>query len=340
MAEQVEAKRKSGLGKKLGIALGAVLVLVVAGVIVLLLTVNGLVRAGVEAGGSYALGTSTTLKSADVGLLSGKFGIGGLSVANPRGFKGPEFLGLGSAALSVSMGSLSGETIEVPQIKLETIRVSLERASGRTNYGMILDNLKKVAGESKAQARPGEGGKKFIVREIDIRDVKVHVDLLGTGGAADKLTSLDVPIDEIRLTNVGNSTDGGVDLATLTSVVVHAVLSSAAAKGRGVLPDEFLDELGSQLKGLGAQLSQLRGLGDTGVAVAGKLGAGAQELVGKLGGDLQQALSSGAVKDIGAGVEGAANEVGKAVEGAAKDVGEALKGILPGKKDEKKSDPK
>ncbi len=340
MAEQGDTKKKGSLGKKLGIGLGVVVVLLVAGGIVLMLTLNGLVRAGVEAGGSYALGTSTTLKSADVGLLSGRLAFGGLSVANPQGFKSPEFLGLGNAGMQVSLGSLRDDTIEVPQIKLETIRVSLERANGRTNYETILEHVKKAAGDSKPSSAGSGPSKKFIVREIEIRDVKVHVDLLGTGGALDKAASLDVPIDEIRLTNVGNAKDGGVDVATLASVVVHAVLSAASAKGQGILPDDLLNDLNSRLSGLGAQLSQVKGLGDAGVAVVGKLGAGAQEVVGKLGGDLQKALGSGTVKDIGTGVEGAAKDLGKAAEGAAKEVEGALKGILPGKKDEKKTGPK
>ena len=64
---------------------------------------------------------------------------------------------------------------------------------GLTQSWFMPPNLKKLEGESKPSqpSSSGGGGKKFIVRQIDIRDVKVHVDLLPIGG---QLSKVDVPI--------------------------------------------------------------------------------------------------------------------------------------------------
>jgi len=310
---------------KIAIAIVLVLVLAVFGVIVLGYSqLNNVVRIGIERGGTYAMGVETRVASVRLGLLSGTATVAGLSIANPPGYQDEHFFTLSEGSLAISAATLNQPVIEVPTFKLDTIAVDLERRDGKSNYQIILDNIKKLqdqlGGSSSQPAQPSAGDeKKLVINELTIRKVTVNVNMLGvSGGLGDvlnKATKVTIPIDEIKLQNVGKTGTGvggtGVTVSQLSSIIVQAVLAAAAEKGGGLLPPDFLNDL----KG---NLSSLDGLKGLGMSV----------LAGQTGKVEQMA------KDVGQKVEGA---VKGAVENATKGLEDGLKGLMPGvKKDEKK----
>ena len=159
----------------------------------------------------------------------------------------------------MSLGSLNKPTVELPHLKLDTIDVRLEKKDGQTNYNTILENLKKVSGsgdETKPAPKPTEGeGKKFVITDLSIRNVTVHVDLLGGGDALGALTKVTIPIDEVKLQNVGKTGSGvggtGVSMGELTGIIVQAVLAAAVEKGKGLIPGDILGDLSGRLASLG-----------------------------------------------------------------------------------------
>ncbi len=289
--------------KKLLIILVSVPILLIAiAVVCISLFANTAARKGIEAGATYALQVPTTLQSASVGILSGKFGLSGLKVANVPGYKADKFLSLGEGNVAVSLGSLMKDTIEVPTFSLDTIEVNLEKKDGKANYQVIMDNLAKLSKGGDTSKKPADqgGGKKLIIKELTIRHVVVNADLVAVVG------NVKIPIDEIKLQNVGQGTGkgmagSGVTIGELSSLVVQAVLAAAVQNGGGILPADVLGDL----KG---GLDQLGGLKDVGVQVIGKAGDAAKQLGG--------ALEEGA----------------KGLQKAGESIGDQLKGILPGGK--------
>jgi hypothetical protein len=299
-------------------ALGFVLVLlVIGGVVFAVMNINSLAKKGIEKGGTYALGTNTTLQSADVGILGGTFAMSGLNVANPPGYKAPAFLSLGSGGVAVSFNSLSKPVVELPKLSLDKLNVALEKSGGKANFNVILDHIKKVADQAggaggSGGSSSGGGEKKFVVNELSLTNINISVDLIG--GPAD-LTKVNIPIDEIKLTNVGKTGTGvggtGVTMSQLASIIVEAVLAAAADKGGGILPAEILGDLQGGLAGLG-NLDNLQ------MSVAAK----AQGTIEKIGGDAAKKVTD----KLG-------GEAGKAVEDATKKVTDLIPGM---KKPEKK----
>ncbi|MBY0112333.1 MAG: hypothetical protein K2Y21_05895 [Phycisphaerales bacterium] len=298
-------------------ALGFVLVLVLIGAVVLgVMNINSLAKAGIEKGGTYALGTNTTLQSANVGLLSGTFSMNGLNVANPPGYKSASFLSLGSGGVAVSFNTLSKPVVELPKLSLDGLNVALEKSGGTANFNVILDHIKKVAKQAGGSGGSGGsssgGDKKFVVNELSLTNIKISVDLIGGPG---DLTKVNIPIDEIKLNNVGKTGTGvggtGVTMSQLASIIVEAVLAAAADKGGGILPADILGDLQGGLAGLG-NLDNLQ------MSVAAK----AQGTIEKIGGD--------AVKKV---TEKLGGEAGKVVEDATKKVTDLIPGM---KKPEKK----
>ncbi|TSA40048.1 hypothetical protein D4Q85_00380, partial [bacterium] len=220
------------LVKRLIIGGVLLVVVVIIGAVAGLFYINDLVKVGVEKGGTYAMGVKTSLGSADVGLFSGKAGLKELAVANPEGFKGPQFFGLGAAAVEVSLTSLRSDVVEVPRLELSGVRASLEKKDGKTNYKVILDNLAKLQSGKPSEAKPAGGEKKFVIKDLDIKDVRVSVDLFDS---AIPVGSIVVPIERIHLTDLGTA-GKGLPMSDIVAIVVRAVLATAAENGNGLIP--------------------------------------------------------------------------------------------------------
>jgi hypothetical protein len=247
------------------IGLLVVVAVVVGGVYLYL---NRIVATAIESGGTYALGVETGVGSVSIGLISGRFGIGDLSVANPPGFDEPHFMSLDRGSLQVRPRQLLGDPVTIPHIGVHGVRISLERRGGKTNYGAILSHLEQLGG-GPAGAEPApdpEESKGFVIREIVIEDVRAHVSLSGVGG---KLTDLDVEVPEIRLRDVGAGSSGGADIARITGLVIEAILGAILSQ-RDQLPTGLVSDLGGRLRRLdlkatpGATADELRGAAEEG----------------------------------------------------------------------------
>lgn len=306
--------------KKIIVALIAVLVIVIVLAVVF---IDRIAKAGTEAGATYALGTKTTLNSADIGIVSGRSELQTLQVNNPDGFDTPHFLKLNKAAMAVSLGSLTGDTVEVPEFTLDGIDVNIEKKAGSSNYQVILDNLKKFESkEQKPAEKPAEeeGGKKFVIREILIKNVTAHVKLAPMPEAT-------VKVPEIRLKNVGTGSDKGVMIAELTNALLKAIMMAIVEQGGGLIPADILGELNTSL----AALAPLK---DIGASLAVNIDGALKDLGGGAAKVVQQATGEAAKT-----VQAATQEASKAVEDAAKKATEDAKNALGGllkKPDEKK----
>ncbi len=300
--------------KRLVIALVALVVLLLAAVGIAAASIDMLARRGVEAGGTWALGVPTTLSSADVGILAGTFEMSGLRVANPQGFPAPHFLTLGEGGMAVSLGTLTKSPVVLPAVSLETLDVRLDRKGSESNYKAILDHYSKVSGGG-SQVKPAAEGKKYVINELTMKDINVELHLLGPGGTVGAVlgeaSKIKVPIDEIKLKNVGRTGSGvsgtGVTMGELAGLIVQAVLAATVERGGGLIPSDVLGDLQGQLSSIG-------GLKDVGMDVV----ANAKGTVEQLGKQAEEALKQGT---------DAADKAKEAAEGLTKGV----KDLLPKK---------
>lgn len=303
--------------KKLILLLGGLLFILIVAVVIVFFSINGIAKSAIEKGGTYALGTKTSVSSVSVGVLSGKFSLSGLNVANPSGgsFKGDHFLSLGSGGVDVSLSTLRQPVIELPHFGLSTIDVNLEKRDGKTNYGVILDNVQKTLGgggsaDKSKPAKPTADETRFIIHDLDIQKVSVHADLVGGPEALGQLTRVTIPIERIKLKDVGKTGTGvggtGVTMSELTSIIVRAVMNAAAENGGGLLPADMLNDLQGRL------------------AALGDLGKVPTEVVANVRGKVEEAGK----KTI--------DDVTKQGQKAIDDAADKLKGLIPGEKDKKK----
>lgn len=274
------------------IAIGMVLLLALLGLGAVFL-VDELAKQAVEGGGTYALGVETRLDSASLGLVSGKFALAGLAIENPPGFSQPNFFTLRSTKLELPLSTLLQDRITIPLLALEGIGVDLERNASGTNYGVILDNLKRFeSGTDAAQAEgAGDGtAKTFLLEKLVIRDVRAAVNLMPAGG---DLTKLSLSIPEIVVEDLGSD----MTLGEICALVVKTVIQAAIQAGSGLLPEEMLADLRGRMDGLEGSARVLLG------TELGKLDEKLQEQAEKLGPEAQKALKK-ASAELGGQLDG------------------------------------
>lgn len=242
----------------LRIAVGLI-VLLVLGILAVSLFLDGAVKRGVETIGPRLTGVDIKLDNVSLSLLSGSGKIKGLVVGNPKEFKTPEAIHVGSANLALLPGSLLSDKIVIKSIVVEAPEITFEGGFGGNNLSKILANVDSAAGSGSTtmNATPTEQkpGKKLEVDDFLITGAKLHVSVTGMGGE-----SLPVPLPDIHLTDLGKGPDG-ITSAELTKLVLSAI-EKAAIK----VADQTIANLGKGASGL------TKNLGTNTTDTVGKLG--------------------------------------------------------------------
>ena len=221
--------------------LGGLVLLLVIALFVVGFFIDGIAKTAIETAGTEALGVPTRVGSCHLGLLRGTFKLEDLTIDNPEGFGDDPFLTLGEGKVAVSPGSLREPVVELPELTLDRVGLSMVQHLKGSNYGTILDNLKRYQGTSSSEE--GEGTR-YIIRTLRLTDVNVRVVPEPKLG----LAAMDLPIGTIELKDVGSESDKGVLLADLAGIVIQAILGKASSTGK--LPSVIQGALGGQLDGL------------------------------------------------------------------------------------------
>jgi len=198
-------------------------VLVVAAAIVVGLFLGRIVKYGVETVGPKLTQTTIELDAVDLSLLTGSAKVKGLVVGNPKGYKAPNAISVGSAVVNFRPMSVFSDKIIVKYVKVEAPEITLEgNPLGQNNLKKILGNVNAAVASLQAPADTKEPagdagapkpGKKLEVDEFIITGAKVH---LGTG--------ITIPLQDIELNDLGRGPDG-ITPAELTKVVLGEVVS-------------------------------------------------------------------------------------------------------------------
>ena len=200
---------------RLGLAL---LLLVLLGLGSIWWRLDALAERVIERGASERLGVETEIRSLLLRPISGILSLRGLSIANPPGYAG-SFLAVDRARADLDVTTLRHEVIEVRDITLSGVEVTLEEAQGGSNYDAIVSKL------GAGQPNAASAGPSARVRDLWVRNISAHVRL----APAPPLT---FEIPEIHLQGLGGP--GGASSGEITAEVVRAILTSVATEVPGV----------------------------------------------------------------------------------------------------------
>jgi hypothetical protein len=258
--------------KKVLIILGVLVVLGGIAAALLIGNLGGIIKGVVEKVGTDATQAPVTLETVDISLTSGSGKLENLVVGNPESFQSEYAMSLGVISVDIDTSTLSSDVIVIKEIVIESPQVIYEVALGSTNIGTIQENVAAYAaglggggagGEEPASddAAGGEG-KKVIIENLYIRNVRVAVSASFLGGKDAGAT-----IPEIHLQDLGKK-NGGATAGEVASRVLDALSDSVI----DVVADLDLDGLSDALKGQSEGL-----LKKAGESLGGLFGGGDDE---------------------------------------------------------------
>ncbi|MFN0206506.1 MAG: AsmA family protein [Planctomycetota bacterium] len=239
--------------KKILIIISVLIILAFVGVMYF---AGSIVRAGVEKGAQYVLQVDTKVGGGRLNILSGNVGLSGMSIGNPPGFKSDRAMFLDDIDISVSVGSLTSDTIVIDHITINKPEITIDTDIVRTNLGALMDNVKKsTGGGEKKPDDSGAAQKKLKVGKVKILGAKVRVSESVLGGLGTSITLPDIEMNEV---GTGANKDE-TDFPTLVKSIIEELVKSIVKNGAGLpgsLGDLIKNESGNILKDAGGAVKK------------------------------------------------------------------------------------
>ena len=209
---------------------------------------DAIAKGMIEDGATERLGVQTEIEVLLLRPFSGTLSLGSLRIANPPGYDG-NFLFADRVRGELDVSTLRNDVIEVREVTLSGVDLTLEEGSGGSNYGAIVTHL-----HARPKQAVSEPGPSVRVHDLFVRDITAHVRL----GPAPPLT-LEIP--EIHLRDLGGP--GGAQAGEITAIVVREILTAVATRAPG-MPFALAGRILTGL-GLGSVVDALRGAGEHGL---------------------------------------------------------------------------
>jgi uncharacterized protein involved in outer membrane biogenesis len=254
------------------IGLGGILVILIVVVVVGLSRLGPIVKMAVNTYGPRITGTELKVGDVGISLFSGEAKLKKFFLGNPKGFKAPSAMKIGSIYVDVDEGSLIKNPIVIKKIEVVGPEITYERRGDTDNFEALLANVRKNVGQGESARKAPEKeepGKQLVIDDLVIKQGKVNLAVEVPGGVlGEKQISTDLP--EIQLKDIGKNKGGSspAEVAKEILVVLHAKITAPDVIGP---LDDQLKKLGISAKGAIESVTQ-EGL---------KGGAGAVESAGK-----------------------------------------------------------
>ncbi len=225
------------MGKAISIIVLCVIILTLVLCVALYSLGGYLLKAGIEIGGTKALGVVVEVGDVQLSIRKGIIGITNLVVRNPQGYTNKELLVLGRGVIRADVRTLLSDVVHIREIRLDDVNLTIEQK-------MLSNNLQDVIGSLKTEKEGGgePSGKKLQIDSLEINGIKVKVKLLPVPGGADTVT---LNLAPIRMKNLGS--DNKLDTGILAGKIMLAVTEGIAEQGVGVLPAQTISAMKSTL---------------------------------------------------------------------------------------------
>jgi hypothetical protein len=213
--------KKLFLSVVIGLAVLTIVVVIGVG-----LFLDAIVKKGMETVGPKIMLVSIKVDAVNLSLLNGSVKVKGLVVGNPEGYKTPQAISAGSAAVGVNPLTVFSDKIVVRSVRVEAPEITFEGGLGGNNLSKIMDNVNAVAknggpvSTNTTAKTANEPVRKIEVDDFLITGAMVHVSLTGIGGR-----EMTLPLPDIHLTGLGK--DGaGITATDLTRRVLGAITTA------------------------------------------------------------------------------------------------------------------
>jgi len=198
---------------------GIILLLIVVVLIILSVSLNTMIKTGVETIGPTITGTDVTLEKVDLSLFSGQGQLEKLVVHNPPGFHTEHAFNLKTIHVKVDLESALSDTVVIKEILIDSPEISFEGTLSGSNISKIYENVKAFAGSIGGTDEDGGGSpeqtsseKKIQIDQFILENAKVT---LSTPYLKGQQVTILLPV--VHLRDIGKQTGGGHTQRNLTA---------------------------------------------------------------------------------------------------------------------------
>ena len=227
------------------IGLGAIVVLLIVVVVVGISKLGPIVKMAVNTYGPKITGTELHVDDVGISIFSAEAKLKKFFLGNPKGFKSPSAMQVGSVYVDVDEGSITKDPIIINRVEVVGPEITYEKRGKTDNFKSILNNVQKNVpkGESAKKEPAKEGpGKQLIINDFIIKNGKVNLAVEMPGGVlGEQEIKADLP--DIHLKDIGKK-KGGASAAEVAKEIF------AALYGKITSPN-VMGALNDQLKKLG-----------------------------------------------------------------------------------------
>ena len=213
------------------IAVAALLILVIAGLVAIRLSLGVIVKTGIETIGPKVTGSKVSVSSVSFKLLKGQISIRGFVLGNPEGFTTPDAIRAKHVSVGIAPLSLLDPKIHVESIVIDGVALTCEQGLTSNNLTVIKANV-----DSFVRSLPGQGGSKKQETSSETTQVggkRLQVDSVGISGITVSLAikgvsreGAGVPVPSIQLSNLGAGPEG-ITPGDLAAKLLDSLLNGA-----------------------------------------------------------------------------------------------------------------
>ena len=231
----------------------------IVAVVLVGLSLNALVKGGIETMAPKILGVPVTLEDVDIALLSGKnmrAGLTQLVINNPEGYETASAVSLPDIRVHVDRNSLLTDTVIVEEVLIVAPAMTFEWSLQGSNLGTIQENVKRnirSGGNGREKGEKHEEPEKTIhIKKVIVKDAIINVSF--TGGQSEVVQ---LPLPDLELRDIGNPS-GGTTFSQASAVIfdeIYGAIIKAVMKS-GILLPQGVEQLGKSLGKMGKELLQ------------------------------------------------------------------------------------
>ncbi|OQA86981.1 MAG: hypothetical protein BWY31_01025 [Lentisphaerae bacterium ADurb.Bin242] len=257
-----------------------VLASILALLLVLVITLPFIIKAGIQTVGSDIAGVPITVKNISLNLLTGTLEIHDLLVGNPKGYSTPHAFKLGKFHASLKPSSLLSRKLLITRIEIRAVELNYEIYLLNNNISDIQANVNRSLKleEKTVPAKPEEpkakesGGKVLQIDSLELSDITVWVTVKGARAGVPLMAP------PVSLHNLGTGPDGITPAAVVNDVLISLLTSLGKMVGADIAGKAIGDAASSAGKALDDTASSAgQAVGDA----ASSLGGALKGLIGK-----------------------------------------------------------
>lgn len=222
------------MSKRMKIAGGLIIAVLIA-LVTVTLSLDGIIKSGIENNGSDLLQTKVEVDDVDISIFSGKGTVHGFKVQNPEGFSETPAIQIVETEIEIDLSSIFSKQIVIRELIVKKPELYFEQKGFGTNLTKLNDNM-EFSSESPSD-------KTLVIGHLLVENSEVKVST-----SIDRERTAKASINKFELNDVGR--DGENTIKDGVKEILEPLISQGikeAVKGGVVdqIKDKAKDLLGS-----------------------------------------------------------------------------------------------